>query len=347
MKAAIVVLSALALVAGCGPYQQELYEDIGPNETGFYVPLEGRTSDGGKFDSLEVVEKMKVAAKRITIPTRKLDTGRMGNDYKWIPTGRVIKVHRSAETCEWLDDDNAPIDALHFGSQDGIAFHLGFTATAHIDENHAARFLYNWGPRELKDVINTNVRSSLQTALTQKFGQHSLMECLSKFTEFSTEAAGEVSKDFLERGVTIDFMGPQGKPVLENKDVQKVLDEKFIAENSKSIAANRAAAQLEQNRQLVAQAEGEASIKIAAVRGEAERVRQMAEADAYQVLTRAKAEAEGNAARAKALEGEGGARLVQLAQVEKWQGGVPGTVVNGSGGATVPIVLPIPLERSK
>lgn len=357
-----VLAMAIALSA-CGPFKQELYEDIGPNETGFYVPLEGDTREGSKFESLEVVEKMKVAAKRVFIPTREKKTGRLPGDFVWVATGRLIKVNRAAVTCNWTDEEGTGTstrdEALDFGSKDGIAFKMNFTATAHIDEQNAAKFLYLWGQKELKDVLDTNVRSSLQTALVNRFGRFTLQECLADYTEITSLAVKEVTEEFLERGVTVDFMGPQGKPILKNEAVQKVIDERFITENSKLVAANQAAAQIEQNRQLVERQRGQAEmsvidakaaadVQIERARGEAASKQAIADAQAYEITKIALAEAEGNRLRSEALKGEGGMRLVTLKQIEQWKGTLPSFLINGSNSSgQIPFILNLPPEVLK
>lgn len=63
------VACAGALVS-CGPPLVEVIEEIEPNETAFVISLEDDADKQQQFESVEYLEKQKVAAKRINIPTR-------------------------------------------------------------------------------------------------------------------------------------------------------------------------------------------------------------------------------------------------------------------------------------
>lgn len=348
----LLLLTVVATLAACGPFQIEQYEEIGPNETAFVLPLEGASNAGqARFDSAAFLESKKVAAKRITIPTRRKDTGRTAGDFEWIPTVKIVRVNRAPITREWTDaktsdDSNHSDDSIHVESKESIGFHVGASITAHVEEEAAATFLYHYGGKTLGDVVDTNVRSFVQMSLMQRFGGAMLADCMDSKGRFFSETLALAQAEFKTRGVTVDFFGMQGGLSFDNDKVQETIDRRFVAENEANIAVNQTAAQIERNKQKVAEAEGEAAMKIAQVRGEAERIRQMADADAYTVLQKAKAEAEGNRLRAQALEGDGGARLVSLAQVERWTGGVPQFLFGGTTSPSFLMSLP-QVEKSK
>lgn len=346
---ALAILAVAALSAACGPFQDERFVEIAPNETAYVVPLEGASkSDQGKFDSVAFLDERKVATKRIRIPTRKQETGYFPGDYKWIETVRVIRVDRTPVTREWTappdQRTSSKDDALHLESRDSIGFRIGCTITAHIDEGDTSAFLYHLSGKTLTEVVDTNVRSYVQTELMQLFGSEMLSDCLTRKGEFFRTVAKKAADEFKTKGVTIDFFGMQDGIEFDNSSIQEVIDRKFKAENEESIARNETAAQTERNKQRVEAAKGEAQAKLEEAKGaalasieaaeaEAKQRKLRAEATAYEIATKAEAEAKGNGLRAKALEGEGGLRMVTLSQVERWDGKLPLYSFGGQGAA--------------
>lgn len=82
--ALLLAVSVLMLSSCIGPYQKEIAEEIGTNETALLVPLEGASKSGqGVFMSVEYLNQNKVAAKRITMATlemaRKIDQVKFPN----------------------------------------------------------------------------------------------------------------------------------------------------------------------------------------------------------------------------------------------------------------------------
>lgn len=356
---AVAVLVVMAC-AGCGPYKVEKYVEIGPNETAFVIPMEGATSDQAKAESEEFLKKHKVFTKRITLAQREKKMGRTWGDFIWVPTDRVIRVDRAPVTREWTADPqaNTPTrdDRLEFDSLDGIGFSSGFTFTAEIQEPDTERFVYRWGgdiddaqsetKRRLEMVIDTNCRSFVQTELQNRFGQVMFSECMKQKTRFVNEVFDAARKEFKDSGITVSFFGMRGGLDPENPEIQRVLDRKFQAENEMSIALNETAAQAERNKQKVSEAKGQADMAIESARGQAETMRAMADAKAYQIQKEAEAQAAATAAKAKALEGEGGARLIQLEQVQKWTGVLPQWLFTGGGGG-LPMLLNMPAPAQK
>lgn len=62
MKLKHLLFALPLLMIGCGPVQLESTVEVGPSETAYLVSLE--KDNQGKFESIEYLEKQKIAAKR-------------------------------------------------------------------------------------------------------------------------------------------------------------------------------------------------------------------------------------------------------------------------------------------
>ena len=171
----IFVVFCLALVlvgtSSCvRPYDRPEYVEIDTSETGFLIPLEGDVTEQVKFQSEDFLKQHKVAAKRVQITHRWSQEGRMPNDGRWIPTVRLVKVNRSPITREWATTQttlaNGPVQrsdkAIWIESGDSVGFSMGFTCTAFIPEDDAARFLYWYPSGSLAEVMDREVRGRVQ-----------------------------------------------------------------------------------------------------------------------------------------------------------------------------------------
>lgn len=147
-KIALLWLAASLSLMGCA-YDVPEYHEIGSSHTAFLVPLEGDTQKQAAFDSSEFLQKHMVAVKRVQIPHRWVDTGRLpGNGY-WADTMRLITVDRAPVTREWNADSTSGTsnknEAIWAESQDSVGFSTGITCTARIpDDDSAIKFLYNY-----------------------------------------------------------------------------------------------------------------------------------------------------------------------------------------------------------
>jgi hypothetical protein len=156
MKRFILLMFAVLTVTSIGcvrPFDAPEFAEIQHHETGYLIPLEGASKDGqAKFDSIEALDKNRVAIKRIQIPHRWVQKGRVyfgiigrtNGDY--IDTVRLVVVNRSPVTREWTADKESGTSnkdqAIWLESKDSIGFSLGFNCTAYIDEPDSTKFLY-------------------------------------------------------------------------------------------------------------------------------------------------------------------------------------------------------------
>ncbi len=308
----LLALCALLLVVGCGPVKLEEVVEVGPNETAFLVDLE--TDNQGKFESIDFLEKRKVAAKRILLPQREQTTGRGPGAYRWLPTARVIKVDRSLVSRKWTGDraattegaqkdSNAATSPLEVESLDSIGFAVGVTITSRVDEKDAATFLYYHAGKQLSEVIDTNVKSFILARLSEEFGAVSLTDCRSKKNAIFNKVEKEAQEFFKAKGITIEYMGlSEGLTYLDTK-IQDAIDKAFLAEQDKITALQEQAAQVIRNQTLVSKV--------------------TAESKAANALAQNL-----NAAMAKQrLELEAKRVEVQLAMAKQWDGKLPSMLV--------------------
>lgn len=257
------VILAIGLTTGCrGPFQQEVFEEIGPSETAFLVPLEGNTkSDQAAFMSIDFLEKAKVATKRVSIPTRQQKTGRKPWMYQWIPTMKVIKVDRVPVTRDWSASPNRGTDnrnqAIEVESYDSIGFSVGATVTVAVEEQDAATFLYHFASKPLSAVADENVRGMLTAVLSREFGNRPLSACKTDKAAIFDIALRELRAEFTPKGVTIRNLGLSEGLAFENPKIQESIDAAYKAEMDIQTAKQEALAQAERNAKKVGEATAE------------------------------------------------------------------------------------------
>ena len=305
----VATFAGLFAATGCmGPYKVEKFEEIGPNETAFVIPLEGETQSGqSTLKSVEYLEKNKVVAKRIIIPQREHALGRTPGNFEWNPTVRVIKVDRTPVTREWTKSAESGTstndDAIGVESLDSINFAAGVNITCSIQEQDAAKFLYHFAGKPLKDVVDSNVRGYVQTVLAREFGKLMLTECPKKKSDVF-QTAFEESKDFFTaKGLTVEYMGSSEGLAYENAKIQDAINKKFVAENDIEVARQEKLAQDERNKMAIEKAKAEAQAAHALE-------------EAREALT-LKTELEVKRIQAEATK----------AAAEKWNGSVPSSIL--------------------
>jgi hypothetical protein len=348
----IVALTALVFTSGCiKPYDRPEYVEIDTSETGFLIPLEGDNTQQARFQSEEYLVQRKVAAKRVQITHRWSQEGRMAGDGHWIPTVRLVKVNRSPVTREWLSPDTPDASgnlrptendkAIWIESADSVGFSMGFTCTAFISEDDAAKFLYWYPTGSLADVMDHEVRARIQEVAAEVAAKYTLDVLRSKKQEISDAVKRDLTNFFAARGITITTVGMFGGMTYENPAIQKAIDDTFIAQQLKVVAQAKFEAQQRENERIELEADAVA-----------ERARREAQGQADARTTAAKAEAgairEINSA---ALEARNNPLLLQLktlevekSRIEKWDGRFPQWWMVGasSGGPNLLFQVPSP-----
>lgn len=233
-KVFLFVLTIL-LVSGCGPVRIEPLETIDTNETAFVVPLEGSTkTDQGRFMSIDYLEQAKVATKRVTVPLRYRKIGRMPFEYEWIPTMRVIKVNRAPITREWTDEEargtNQQVDdSISVQSKDSIGFKVGINITTFVAEEDAAKFLYYYAGKPLSQVVDENIRGYVTSVLTREFGSRTLEEGKLAKREISDLILKDCQENYSKLGITVSSLGIIGGMKYINQEIQKSINDNYVA----------------------------------------------------------------------------------------------------------------------
>ena len=323
--------SALVLVgvSGCvRSYDRPEYVEIDTSETGFLIPLEGDSTEQVKFQSEDYLKQHKVAAKRVQITHRWSQEGRLPGDGHWIATVRLIKVNRSPVTREWATTQTTASagaimradKAIWIESGDSVGFSMGFTCTAFIPEEDASRFLYWYPSGSLADVMDKEVRGRIQQAAGEVAAKYPLDALRSRKQEIADAVKQNVTNFFAQRGVTVTTVGMFGGMTYENPEIQKSIDQTFIAQQLKVVAEAKFEAQKKENERMELEAQGIAEKARREAQGQADSRKTSAagEAEAIRLINGAAAEAQQNPflLQLKALE-------VEKARIEKWDGRYP------------------------
>jgi SPFH domain / Band 7 family len=227
----VILAGGLALTAmtGCSirrPYDTPEFVEIKPNQTAFVIPLEGKTSDQGKFESEELLKKAQVATKRIEVPHKWVQTGRWKNTGEWKDTVRVLVVDRYPETREWSEEKTAFVGE----SKDSIKFTQGMSATAQILEGDTATFLYQYSGKKLKDVMDSEIRNKIGSVLLEKYSTMTIEEIRADKGSIIDYVRGQVEPYFKERGITLSNIGYIGDLKYVDPAIQTAINKKFNAQ---------------------------------------------------------------------------------------------------------------------
>jgi SPFH domain / Band 7 family len=221
-----VLVAALMALTGCRkPYNKPEFVEIKPNQTAFVIPLEGKTSDQGKFESEDFLEKAQVASKRVEVPHRWVQTGRRGWQGKWIDTVKVIVVDRFPETREWKDKGSFIGE-----SQDSIKFSQGISATAQILEEDTAKFLYQYSGKSLQKVMDSEIRNKIGSVLLEQYSTAKIEGIRKTKGEILAAVRKEVEPYFKEKGITLSNIGYIGDLKYLDAAIQTAINKKFNAE---------------------------------------------------------------------------------------------------------------------
>src|SRR5215469_3642000 len=337
----IFVLFCLALVfigtPGCvRSYDRPEYVEIDTSETGFLIPLEGDTAEQVRFQSEDYLNQHKVATKRVQIAHRWSQEGRWPTDGRWIPTVRLVKVNRSPVTREWVTTQTTSSSgalqradkAIWIESSDSVGFSMGFTCTAFIPEEDASRFLYWYPSGSLADVMDHEVRGRIQQAAAEVAAKYPLDGLRARKQEIADAVKRDVTNFFAQRGVTVTTVGMFGGMTYENPEIQKSIDQTFIAQQLKVVAEAKFEAQKKENDRLELEAQGlaEKARRDAQGQADARKTSAAGEAEAIRLINAAALEAQQNPLllQLKALE-------VEKARIEKWDGRYPQMWLGASG----------------
>ena len=337
------ILTLPLFTGGCyKPYDTPQYVSVNTSETAFVVPLEGQTSDQSQFQSEQFLAAHEVAIKRIQVTHRWNPEGYAWWTGEWIPNVQVIKVDRTPVTRLWTAENASGTSpdnqAIWVESGDSVGFSMGFMLTAYIDLNDAAKFLYNYPAGSLDRVMDGEVRARVQSDAADFAAKYPLDELRDKKSDMMTAIRADVLPYFKSRGITISAIGMYGGMTYENPDIQKAIDNVFIAQQLKNVAQANFDAQSKTNETLDLAASGLAKKTITEAQAEAQAREIAAEADAEAIETVNAALAKGNASQVLAF------RQLDLekARIEKWDGAYPTFFMGQSGGNSPSLMIQMP-----
>jgi hypothetical protein len=338
----VSTMSIFAMTGCIRSYDRPEYAEIDTSETGFLIPLEGNTGTQARFQSEEYLRELKVAAKRVQITHRWSQEGRLPSNGRWIGTVRLIKVNRSPvtreSTAEATTGTAAKNQAIWIESSDSVGFSMGFTCTAFIPEEQAAKFLHWYPSGSLAAVTDSEVRGRIQQVAAEIAAKYPLDVLRAKKQEISDAVKRNITEFFAQRGVVITTIGMFGGMTYENGEIQKAIDNTVIAQELKVVNEAKWEAQQRDNDRvtLEANAIAERARRIAAGEADAKRTGAAAEAQAIRDVNKALAEGGQNPLlyQLRSLE-------VERARVERWNGQYPGYLLQ-TGAASPNLMLQLP-----
>ncbi len=336
------LVAVAALSPGCmRSYDTPEFATIDTSETGFLIPLEGDGRQQDKFASEEYLRQLKVAAKRVQIPHRWQQTGRLSYQGQWLATVRLVKVLRSPITREWTADPSSGTgkknEAIWIESSDSVGFSMGFTCTAFISEEQAAQFLYWYPSGSIALVMDTEIRARIQQVAAESAAKYPLDELRARKQEIMDAVRTDVTAFFALRGITITTIGMFGGMTYENPEIQRSIDKTFIAQQEKVVNQARFEAQQRENDriELAANATAETARRIAQGEADAKVLTATAEAQAIREVNRALAETQQSPLFLQIKQID-----VERARVEKWSGNYPAYYLAPSDKSGLLLTLP-------
>lgn len=320
----LLVIAMVPMFTGCGvfikPYKKPILESIEPNETAFLIPLDGDVSKQAKFSSAEMLEKTKIATKRVEIPQRWVRLGRLPACGKWIPSARLIKVNRTPVARRWTPEKDTgtstELQGLSAESKDSIGVTSGFAITGYIKEENSSTFLYFYPNNSLAQIIDNQIFNAAQVVYTAWSAKYHLDELRERKEGITEAMRTELIPKFAKQGITIDrTMGLIGGLYYKNPEIQQAIDDVFKAQTEEEKADALRLAQIKTNQKLLSVEQNEAEMR-----------KVKADAEAYQIGTKAEAVKKGGSSYLELLKLE-----IELARIAKWKGEVP-QFSGGDGG---------------
>jgi hypothetical protein len=333
--------------SGCmwKPFEPIKLETVGTNEEAFLIPLTGDLDKQQAAKTEEFLTKNLIFTKQIQIPQQWVQMGynRGGYNGEWRDAAVLIKVDKSPVTREWTADENSGTsnrkEAIWVMTSDQVEFSTGWTCTARINgHKEAVQFLYNYPNGSLEKVLDHEVRAKLQADWTMEVTDLPMETLRKSATPHINKVIAEVTKFFEVRGINITNLGITGGFVYKDPKIQDMVVQVFNAEQKQAIAKAEAAAQKEQNVQINLDAEGRAAALLKQKKAEADGIKMVAEAKAYEID---KAKASGDMyIQLKRIE-------LENKKVERWDGQFPVTYMGSEGpGMLLNVPMPGPVAKA-
>lgn len=241
-KTVVAVTIFAGALSACAPRVMDEVVEIQPNQTAFLIQLDGNTMNQNKLQSIEYLQKNLIATKRVIIPHKLIDicNNCVGHEWKDVATEKLLLVDRTPVTREWTSDNatgtSKSNEAFSVESNESIDFSIGANMTAHISEDDAAKFLYNYGGKSLSQVADEDIRQFISTHLSNEFGSNSLdYDRLNKVAIFN-KTFEDAKVYYSAKGVTIDRIGFTEGMNYHDINIQKSINQRFEADMQVDVA---------------------------------------------------------------------------------------------------------------
>ncbi len=338
---ATILLLALSTTAGCWrPFEPVQLETINPNEEAFLLPLTGDVKAQTSTNNEEYLRSNLVYTKQVKIPQQWVPKGfeTLGPNGSWKPAAILVKVDKSPVTREWTADSNSGTsnknEAIWVMTSDQVEFSTGWTCTARIAaRDDAVKFLHNYPNGSLQNVMDTEVRAKLQAAFGLEVTDLPMDTLRKQATPHIVSVTTDVTGFFKERGITITNLGITGGFVYKDKTIMDTMVKVFNAEQEKAIASAAFQAQDMKNKTVESEAEGKAKSLLTAKQAEADGIKLVADAKAYEIE---KAKEDGDIYLSlKRLE-------LEKEKLTKWDGRFPTYFMGTGAGSSPDLLLQLP-----
>ncbi|MGZ5565800.1 MAG: hypothetical protein ACXWKG_02195, partial [Limisphaerales bacterium] len=194
----------------------------------------------------------------------------------------------------------------------------------------------------LASVMDSEVRGRIQQAAAEVAAQYPLDILRTKKQEIANAVKNDVTNFFAKRGVAITTVGMFGGMTYENPEIQRSIDQTFIAQQLKVVAEAKFEAQKKENEriELEANAVAEKARREAMGLADARKTAASGEAESIRKINQALMEVQQSPVlyQLKALE-------VEKARIEKWDGKYP-TYFMGTAGSSPSLMLHMPTMQS-
>jgi regulator of protease activity HflC (stomatin/prohibitin superfamily) len=170
------------------------------------------------------------------------------------------------------------------------------------NENDAAKFLYSYNNKPLSEIMDTEIRSRVESKFVEECGRLTLNEILAKKDVIMNAVRKDVMDYFDQKGITITVLGLKDGIEYDDKAIQQSINEKFSSE-----------------------------MKLTTQENENKRIISEAQAKAEALLLEAKAQAEANKKLAESLDAD----ILQKLWIEKWSGTLPQYTIGKDGNVMI------------
>lgn len=325
---------------GCWrPFEPVKLEVVAPNEEAFLLPYIGDTKQQASSNNEEYLKENLVYTKQVKIPQQWVKQGYevLFANGKWQDAAVLVKVDKSPVTREWTADPNSGTsdknEAIWVMTSDQVEFSTGWTITARIEtRDDAVKFLHNYPNGSLVKVMDSEVRSKLQSTFGLEVTDLPMDKLRKEATPHVTKTVKAVTEFFKERGISITNLGISGGFIYKDKTIMDTMVKVFNAEQEKSVAMAESAAQEERNKKVIFEATGKADALLKTKKAEAEGIKLVADAKMYE-LQKAAGQLSAYVS-LKQLE-------LQKELLTKWDGAYPKYFM-GTGGSNPNMLLQLP-----